>query len=97
MNSTRREFLQATLGSSAVVSLGAAAPGFLLEAVAGDIGSAKENVLVVVQLSGGTCGYVPTAKAVQGGSYSAVKYIVGPEGGQVLVDETVKRINALWQ
>ena len=57
----------------------------------------KAVLTFVVQLSGGTCGYLPTAKAVQGGSYSAVKYVVGPEGGQVLVDETVKRINALWE
>jgi hypothetical protein len=60
---------------------------------------ARSNAVLtfVVQLSGASCGYVPTAKAVQGGSYSAVKYLVGPEGGQVLVEETVKRINALWK
>ena len=57
----------------------------------------KAVLTFVVQLSGRHCGYLPTAKAVQGGSYSATKYIVGPEGGQVLVDETVKRINALWE
>ena len=57
----------------------------------------KAVLTFVVQLSGGSCGYLPTAKAVEGGSYSATKYIVGPKGGQVLVDETVKRINTLWQ
>ena len=51
---------------------------------------------LLVQLSSGCSGYLPTAKAVNGGSYSADKYLVGPEGGQVLVEETIKRINELW-
>jgi len=50
----------------------------------------------VVQLSSATCGYLPTARGVKGGGYSAQKYIVGPEGGKVLVDETVRLIDALW-
>jgi sugar phosphate isomerase/epimerase len=50
----------------------------------------------VVQLADGKCGYLPTAKAVAGGGYSAEKYVVGPVGGQVLVDETVRRVNYLW-
>ena len=41
-------------------------------------------------------GYLPTPKAVKGQGYSAEVYTVGPEGGQVLVNETVKRINQLW-
>jgi len=49
-----------------------------------------------VQLSCGSSGYLPTAQAVRGGSYSADKFIVGPEGGQVLVEETLQRINAMW-
>ncbi len=52
---------------------------------------------MLVQLSCQNCGYLPTKKAVQGGGYSADKYVVGPEGGQVLVDETVRRIQALWK
>lgn len=51
----------------------------------------------VIQLVGnGT--YLPTHKAVRGGGYSAVvqSSVVGPEGGQVLVDKTVEAINALW-
>ncbi len=51
----------------------------------------------VVQLTGpGT--YLPTARAVRGGSYSAVieSNEVGPEGGQVLVEETLGLIQALW-
>jgi hypothetical protein len=51
----------------------------------------------VIQLAGpGT--YVPTAEAVQGGGYSAIpeSNVVGPEGGQELVEQTVKEINTLW-
>ncbi len=51
----------------------------------------------VVQLAGpGT--YLPTEKAVRGGHYSAVVHssLVGPEGGDVLVDRTVHIINSLW-
>lgn len=51
----------------------------------------------VVQLAGpGT--YLPTAEAVRGGGYSAIveSSMVGPDGGQVLVDRTLEAINALW-
>jgi len=53
----------------------------------------------VIQLTGCTGNYVPTEKAVRGGSYSAGinSNLVGPEGGQVLVDRTVEAINALWK
>ena len=51
---------------------------------------------MLVQLSGAGVGYLPTAKGVQGGGYSADKFVVGPEGGQVLVEETVKRLRGLW-
>jgi hypothetical protein len=52
----------------------------------------------VVQLAGpGT--YLPTGKAQKGGSYSAIieSNIVGPEGGQLLVDKTVELINGMWE
>ena len=51
----------------------------------------------VVQLVG-PGSYLPTEKAVRGGGYSAVvqSNLVGPEGGQVLVDRTVELIDALW-
>ena len=52
---------------------------------------------LLVQLSSQDSGYLPTERGVRGGGYSAENYIVGPEGGQVLVNETVKQINALWQ
>ena len=51
----------------------------------------------IVQLAGhGT--YLPTAPAVHGGGYSAIvaSSVVGPEGGQILCDETVKMIESLW-
>jgi hypothetical protein len=51
----------------------------------------------VVQLTGpGT--YLPTETGVQGGHYSAVVHssLVGPEGGQVLVDRTVEVIESLF-
>ncbi len=54
-------------------------------------------VTLLVQLSCASCGYLPTEKAVKGGGYSADKYVVGPSGGQVLVDETVKQLTALWK
>jgi hypothetical protein len=53
----------------------------------------------VIQLTGVVGMYVPTAEAVRGGGYSAEinSNLVGPAGGQVLVDRTVEAINALWE
>ncbi len=51
----------------------------------------------LIQLAGpGT--YLPTEKAVRGGHYSAVVHssLVGPEGGQILVDQTVGLIDSMW-
>jgi hypothetical protein len=56
----------------------------------------KALLTFVVQLSCGHSEYLPTTRAVRGGGYSAELFLVGPEGGRVLVDESVKRINALW-
>jgi sugar phosphate isomerase/epimerase len=54
----------------------------------------------VVQLAGrGTPGtYLPTARAVTGGGYSAVieSNWVGPAGGRLLVDENVRMLQELW-
>jgi len=53
----------------------------------------------VIQLAGGEphC-YLPTERAVGGGGYSAIvqSNLISPKGGQMLVDETVNRINELW-
>lgn len=51
----------------------------------------------VIQLCGpGT--YVPTNRAVQGGSYSAIieSNLVGPAGGQVLTEKTIESIGQLF-
>jgi len=51
----------------------------------------------VVQLVGpGT--YLPTEKAIRGGHYSAIVHssLVGPEGGNILVNRTLNIINSLW-
>ena len=54
----------------------------------------------VIQLVGIDMGgpYLATEKAVRGGHYSAVvqSCLVGPEGGQILVDRTVELINSMW-
>lgn len=52
----------------------------------------------VIQLAG-PGSYLPTEPAVKGGGYSAIvaSSLVGPEGGQVLVDRTVELINSLWE
>jgi hypothetical protein len=55
----------------------------------------------IVQLAGrGTSGtYLPTFRAVEGGGYSAViqSNVVGPEGGRMLVDESVRMLEGLWK
>lgn len=52
----------------------------------------------LIQLACDSGGYLPTPKAIEGGSYSAlpVSNKVGPEGGQELVSETVRAIHGLW-
>ncbi len=51
----------------------------------------------IVQLTGGGT-YVPTTRSIAGGAYGAVpaSTLVGPEGGQELVENTLKLINELW-
>ncbi|EAQ82171.1 hypothetical protein DSM3645_00615 [Blastopirellula marina DSM 3645] len=52
----------------------------------------------VIQLCG-PGSYVPTTRAVAGGGYSAVAQssVVGPDGAQVLVNETSVLIDSLWR
>ncbi|MHC4743782.1 MAG: hypothetical protein ACYS8Z_17845 [Planctomycetota bacterium] len=50
----------------------------------------------LVQTACQVCGYLPTAKAIEGGGYSAEKFIVGPEGGQMLVEKTVRLTKEMW-
>ena len=51
----------------------------------------------MIQLAG-PGSYLPTEKAVRGGHYSAIVHssLVGPAGGQILVDRTVELVNSLW-
>ncbi len=60
---------------------------------------AQSNAVLtfLVQLSCQHSGYLPTSRAVEGGGYSAEKYLVGPEGGDKLVEETIKLINQMWE
>jgi len=52
----------------------------------------------VLQLTNGCGMYLPTAVAIEGGSYSGLPHVnnVGPEGGQMLVDQTVRAMQALF-
>ncbi len=52
----------------------------------------------VVQLTADCAAYLPTERAVQGGGYSGRidDGVVGPEGGRVLVEETVRVLKELW-
>lgn len=56
----------------------------------------KAILTFLVQLSCQNDGYLPSERAVKGGGYSADNFLVGPEGGYKLVDETVGRINEMW-
>jgi hypothetical protein len=60
-------------------------------------GRCKAKQTFIVQLSCDYGDYLPTAWAISGGQYSALVSVVGPVGGQVLVDETVKMIDELWK
>ena len=52
----------------------------------------------IIQLSGDAAGYLPTERAIRGGGYSTHIFStrVGPDGGTVLVEETVNLINSMW-
>ncbi len=51
----------------------------------------------LIQLSCGLDGYLPTVEAIRGGSYSAERNHVGPEGGLILVEETLKGLNEFYE
>ena len=57
---------------------------------------AKQTILI--QLAGGSLGYLPTEKAEKGSHYSAYvsSGFVGHEGGDLLVRKTVEEINKMW-
>ncbi len=62
--------------------------------------SPAQQTFVVQLTSGGeyTGTYLPTARSLAGGSYGAGPYCneVGPEGGQQLVEHTLRMLNELW-
>ncbi|MFT4691713.1 MAG: hypothetical protein ACI9OD_003939 [Limisphaerales bacterium] len=85
MNTSRRKFLQTTVGSSALLSMSPAAPQFLLQtsAAAETKKTAGGNILVVIQLSGGNDGLntvVPYANDI----YNANRFTLRINPGQVL-------------
>lgn len=52
----------------------------------------------LIQLANDRGAYLPTQDALSGGAYSSriMENKVGPEGGAMLVEETVTAINAMW-
>jgi uncharacterized protein (DUF1501 family) len=89
MNTSRRKFLQTTVGSSALLSMSPAAPQFLLQTSAAAEKKKTENILVVIQLSGGNDGLntvVPYANDI----YNANRFTLRINEGQVLkIDDEV--------
>ena len=59
----------------------------------------KAMATFVMDLADGDGAYMPTAKAIQGGGYSAVIQSdpVSAEGGQMLVNETLRMIESVWK
>lgn len=59
----------------------------------------KAEQTFLVQLANGFEGYIPTEKAEKGGHYSgfAASGIVGHEGGDMLVRETLREINCMFE
>ena len=59
-------------------------------------GRSKSKQTFIVQLSGDYSDYLPTVEGAQGGGYSGITNLIGPPGGDVLVDKTVSMIDRLW-
>jgi hypothetical protein len=60
-------------------------------------GRSKAPQTFVLQLSCDYADYLPTERALAGGGYSAMATMIGHDGGALLVDETIKEINKLWE
>ncbi|MEO6707715.1 MAG: hypothetical protein ABIN04_17900 [Ginsengibacter sp.] len=57
----------------------------------------KAKQTFLIQFAGDSGGYLPTARSLEGGGYSAMANYIGQTGGQVLVNESVEAINSMWQ
>ena len=57
----------------------------------------KAKQTFIVQLCCDYGGYLPTLKATKGGGYGGLVSEVGPEGGKMLVDESVKLISEMFK
>lgn len=59
---------------------------------------AKADQVFISQLSNGSGGYLPTHRAISGGSYSSkpASTVCGPDGGDALVEKTLEAINKMW-
>jgi hypothetical protein len=59
---------------------------------------APQTILIELASPAGYAGYVPTPRAVQAGGYSAEVLVnmIGPEGGQTLIERTLEAIGELF-
>ncbi len=68
---------------------------------------AEQTILIQLAATGSQDGYyVPTPRAIAAGNFSetvmdnysatVMTNVIGPEGGQVLVDSTLEAISELW-
>ncbi len=89
MTSSRRLFLQSTLGTSALVSLTPSLPRFLVNTSVQAAASRGENVLVVIQLSGGNDG-LNTVIPYGDDGYNRNRSVLRIGAGQVVkVDDSI--------
>ncbi|MCK9414584.1 MAG: hypothetical protein M0Q53_19935 [Prolixibacteraceae bacterium] len=51
----------------------------------------------LINLANGSNGYLAPARSTAGGAYGAAGAIVGPDGGQELVEKTLGHINSEWK
>lgn len=86
---TRREFLQSTLETSTLLSMGLTAPAFLARGARAAEAASSEKVLVVIQLSGGNDG-LNTVIPYADDAYAKNRIVLRIPTGQVLkIDEHV--------
>jgi hypothetical protein len=58
----------------------------------------KAEQVFIIQLANGSAGYLPTAAAVSGGSYSSkpASTLVGPQSGDILTETLIQEINQIF-